>query len=102
MMHFTCDQCGKELRPGEDSRFVVKIEAYPADDPALLTEEDLDEDHMEAIGELLREIEEGDLAPELDAPTKQFRYDLCRECHARFVSDPLAKEHPQKLFFSKN
>ena len=55
MLHFTCDLCGKELRPGEDQRFVVKIEAFAAHDPAELTEEDLDEDHMEAISQLLRE-----------------------------------------------
>ena len=26
MLHVTCDLCGKELRPGEDEHFFVKIE----------------------------------------------------------------------------
>lgn len=101
MMHFTCDQCGKEMIPGEDERFVVKIEAFPAQDPAQLVEADLDDDHMEAVSELLSELEEGDDL-ELPEPCKCFRYDLCAECHKRFVRDPLAKEHQHKMYFSKN
>lgn len=54
MMHFTCDLCGREMRPGVDPRYVVKIEAYAAHDPVEITDEDLDEDHIEAVGELLR------------------------------------------------
>jgi ABC-type uncharacterized transport system substrate-binding protein len=42
MLHVTCDQCGKELRPGEDQRYVVKMEAYPVDDPAQITDDDLE------------------------------------------------------------
>src|SRR5439155_18320968 len=60
MLHITCDHCGKELRLGEDQRYVVKIEAYAAHDPAEITEADLDEDHMEALSQTLRELEEND------------------------------------------
>src|SRR5437660_7987399 len=28
MLHFTCDLCGKELQPGDDHRYVVKIECF--------------------------------------------------------------------------
>ncbi len=101
MMHFTCDQCGKEMVPGEDERFVVKIEAFPAQDPAQLVEADLDDDHMEAVSELLSELEDGDEL-DLPEPSQHFRYDLCADCHQRYVRDPLAKEHQHKLFFSKN
>ena len=34
MLRVICDFCGKELRQPEDRHFVVKIEAYPAHDPA--------------------------------------------------------------------
>ena len=100
MVHFTCDHCGKELRPGEEHRFVVKIEAYAAEDPSAITEADLEEDHMEAVSELLHDMEECGI--DLDEPNKQFRYDLCQECHKRFIQDPLGKENAHKLFFSKN
>lgn len=100
MVHYTCDACGKDLLPGDDDRYVVKIEAFPAQDPAQLTEADLDDDHMEAISELLNDLE-GEEAT-LPEPSQHFRYDLCPECHQRFVRDPLGKEHQHKLFFSKN
>ena len=43
-----------------------------------------------------------DGAGSLDEPGKNFRYDLCHDCHRRFTHDPLGKESTQKLFFSKN
>ena len=100
MLNFTCDHCGRELRPGEEQRYVVKIEAYAAEDPCAITEADLEEDHMEAVSALLSEIE--DVGADIDEPHKQIRYDLCHECHKRFIHDPLGKDNSQKLFFSKN
>ena len=103
MLHVTCDLCGKELCPGHDQRFVIKMEIFAAHDPAKITEADLDDDHMEAVSELLRDMEDGIEDPELDGPAyKHFRYDLCPECHKRFVRDPLSKETSQKFDFSKN
>ena len=100
MLHFTCDLCGKELRCGEDRRFVIKIEAYAAHDPAEITEEDLDEDHMEAISQLLREDNGEDT--EVSAARKNFRFDMCPECHVKFLRDPLGRDSVQKFHFSKN
>jgi hypothetical protein len=102
MLRISCDLCGKELRPPEDHHYVVKIEAYPAHDPAEITEADLDEDHMEAVSKLLQDMEEAPDEVDVMAPHKAFRYDLCAECHRKFVRDPLAKETGQKLDFSNN
>lgn len=102
MMHFSCDLCGKDMAPGEDQRYVVKIEAFAAEDPAQLVEADLDDDHMEAVSELLQSLEDGGDSPELPAASKHFRYDLCCDCHRRFIRDPLAKEQQHKMYFSKN
>ncbi len=101
MMHFTCDLCGRELRPGDDQRYVVKIEAAAAHDPSELTEADLDDDHMEAVSQLLRDEEEN-LDAEMNEAHKQFRYDMCADCHKRFIRDPLGKELVQKFDFSEN
>jgi hypothetical protein len=90
------------MRPGEDQRFVVKIEAFAAQDPSELTDADLDDDHMEAVSQLLRECEENESCAELTEPCKNFRYDLCPECHQRFLKDPLARDREQKFHFSKN
>ncbi|HYT94621.1 MAG TPA: hypothetical protein VEL76_38250 [Gemmataceae bacterium] len=102
MLHVTCDLCGKEIRAGEDHRYVVKIEAYAAHDPAELTEADLDEDHMEALSQALQELEENETSPDIVEPCKHFRYDLCSECHKKFVQNPLAKDGAQKFDFSEN
>ena len=102
MMHFSCDLCGKSLVPGDDHRYVVKIEAYAAQDPAEITDADLDEDHMEAVSQLLRDMEESMEDADVDQPCQNFRFDLCPECLEHFVRDPLGKEQTHKMFFSKN
>lgn len=102
MLHITCDLCGKELLPGDDHHFVVKIEVFAAQDPTEITEADLDEDHMEAVSELLQEMEDNPTEAELAPAFKKFRYDLCPVCHKKFLRDPLAKETAQKFDFSEN
>jgi hypothetical protein len=101
MLRVICDGCGKELRAGEDHH-VVKIEVYAAHDPAELTEDDLDEDHMEAVSQLIRELEDLDEPPDLEPPSRQMRYDLCGDCRKRYLRDPLGKESAPKFHFSKN
>ena len=102
MVHFTCDLCGKELTASDDPRYVVKIEAYAGFDPTEITEEDLDQDHMEAVSQILQRDEA--LSPhELTAPLhKGFRFDLCPACHGKFLKDPLGKEFLRSFDFSKN
>ena len=105
MVHFTCDLCGKDLTHAHEPRYVVKIAAYAGFDPNQITEDDLDEDHMEAVSELLRreEIEGGSSSGDLDAPSfKGFRFDLCPACHLKYLKDPLGKEFVRSFDFSKN
>lgn len=99
MMHFSCDLCGKDLLPGQDQRYEVKIEVRAAGEPTDLTEEDLMEDHLEAVSQILRE---GDEDLDLPALSTCRRFDLCTECHNRYVRDPLGKENGHKLHFSNN
>jgi hypothetical protein len=99
MLHFTCDQCGKQLRQGEE-RYIVKIEVFAAHDPAELTEDDLDQDHMEAVSELLQDLDD-DANADLEPATKHFRYDLCDGCKKKYARDPLSKE-AAKFDFSEN
>ena len=103
MLHVTCDLCGKELLPGDDHRYVVKIEVFAAHDPTEITDADLDEDHMEAVSQLLNEMDDELTDPDEIAPSyKNFRYDLCPNCHKKFLRDPLGKEAAQKFDFSEN
>jgi hypothetical protein len=100
MRHFSCDLCGKPIGCGDDRRYVVKVEVYAAHDPAELTDDDLDVDHMEEVSQMLTEAE--DNPSELPPSFKQFRYDLCPDCHTKFLRDPLNKEAAQKFDFSEN
>jgi hypothetical protein len=103
MLHVTCDLCGKELLPGDDHHYVVKLEVFAAHDPREITDADLDEDHMEAVSQLLNEMDADLEDPDVVAPQyKNFRYDLCPNCHKKFVRDPLGKEAAQKFDFSEN
>jgi len=102
MLHVTCDLCGKELLPGDDHRYVVKVEVFAAHDPSEITEADLDDDHMEAVSQLLQDMDDLEDPDELAPPYKKFRYDLCPECHKKFLRDPLGKEGAQKFDFSEN
>ena len=102
MVHFTCDLCGKDLTSSGDPRYVVKMEAFPGFDPVEITEDDLDDDPMEAVSQILQRDES--LSNQMDsAPQhKGFRFDLCPACHSRFLKDPLGKEFIRSFDFSKN
>ena len=102
MIHFTCDMCGKRLEQGADTRYVIKIEVYAAYDPMEITREDLAEDRSDEMQALFEEIEGMD-AEELEAGVfKTFRYDLCPECHAAFLKDPLGRALRRGARFEHN
>jgi len=99
MVHFKCDLCGKDLTALGDPRFVVRISASPGGDPDQITDDDLDEDHMEAVAELIRRHESMD-----DDDTRicrSFRFDLCDCCHKKYLSDPLGRELTRLADFSE-
>ncbi len=102
MLHITCDYCHREIIPGVQDRYIVKMEVYAADDTDELTDADLDEDHLEAVSQVLSE--DNELSdPELLAPAyKNMRYDLCSACHKKFLGNPLGREAAQKFDFSEN
>lgn len=99
MLHFTCDLCGKPLG---DERYVAKLEVYPAFDPNELTEEDLDSDNLDAVAEMLTEMEQNGTPYPLEETNHLFRFDLCPHCRKKYVSDPLHREALRRLNFSEN
>ncbi len=101
MLHFTCDLCGKELYPNNGPRYVVKMEVFAASDPHELTDDDLDSDAIDQLSELLNQLDEGDsVSP--PPSYKKLRYDLCPNCHRKFLRDPLNRETAPKFDFSEN
>ncbi len=102
MVHYTCDMCGKTLLSDSDVRYVVKIEVYAAYDPMEVSEEDLEKDHKQEIADLLANLEGMD-AEEAEAGVyKRLRYDLCADCHRRFLENPLAVKGQRAVPFGEN
>ena len=102
MLHVTCDGCGKQLRP-DDEHHVVKIEVFASRETPALTDDDLDQDHLEAVAELLREAEEAEVEIRPEPRSAHLRYDLCCSCRTRYLRDPLGRENgTNKLHFSQN
>jgi len=103
MLRYTCDCCGRDIPAGGDDRYVVKIEVFPARDPAELTEADLDEDPIESLSQALQEAgDDADLSDQLSPARIAFRYDLCPHCQAKYVRNPLSREADKKFHFSEN
>ena len=103
MVHFTCDLCGKDLTASGDPRYVVKIEAYAGFDPTEITEDDLDDDHMEAVSQLLQR-DEGLTAAGNRSPGQQraSASTSAPPATVKFLKDPLGREYLRSFDFSKN
>ena len=99
MLHFTCDLCGQQLG---DRRYVARLEVFPAFDPEEINEEDLDADHLQAVSELIQEMEATGGQQDEDGGCKEFRFDLCPDCQSRYVRDPLNRDALRRLNFSEN
>jgi hypothetical protein len=102
MTHVTCDSCGKPIRPGEDHHYSLKVEVLTVHEPAPLTEDDLEDDHLDAMSEMLDRMDDDGEIAVLPPVTQQRRFDLCSSCRERFLRDPLGKDLSQKFDFSEN
>lgn len=83
-------------------RYVLRMEAFAANDPAELTDDDLETDHVEEMARMLDEMEISDEEPQLLPVCKKMRFDLCSACFRKFVNDPLGRESASKFDFSPN
>jgi hypothetical protein len=78
------------------------MEVYAAPDPLEITEEDLDQDHMQEISKLLDHMEQLGTQELEDGVCKSLRFDLCPECREKFLKDPLGRDALQRIDFSEN
>jgi hypothetical protein len=93
--------CGQIIQTEDELRYVVKIEVYPADeiDEELDGIDDPKQDMAEFNIEEEKEVEEGPEDDEDDMEYRTLRFDLCSECHKRYIRDPLfVKSHRSRFF----
>ena len=88
MIHYTCDGCGRAL-PAKSLRYIAKMDVFAAYDTLEITREELEKDISYEIRRVLEGC--GDRDPEelLREVYANFRFDLCPDCHRRFLKDPL-------------
>ncbi len=100
MVLISCDLCGREIIPEISQYFVVRMEVL-AKGQSELTDDDLSSDNLEAVSQLLQNLEDEGITYQ-DAPARQvMKFDLCAGCRAKFVKDPLNRE-AMSLDFSSN
>ena len=102
MIHYTCDACKRPLDPEEENRYVVRLEVYAACDPLDLHEADGDRDHLHEIQEVLQRLEDEEDDSTVEDEYQQLRFDLCPECHKRFLKNPLGLDTSKLFDFSNN
>ena len=103
MIHYTCDRCRRVLDPAEALRYVVKMEVYAVMDA--VDDENApedDRDHLLEVHEILERADD-DINLNLDDKIYQKKhYDLCPQCHRKFLKNPIAKERAPQFGFSQN
>lgn len=102
MIHFTCDCCQCDLDPNEEIRYVVKMEIYAAMEPVNADEIDEDSDHLLEIHEILErqlDIDNDQVGADV---YRKCRFDLCANCHRKFVKNPVGRDSMSHFGFSQN
>jgi hypothetical protein len=99
MIKYVCDMCGKPLLENEDIRYVVRIDVYAAYSSSDSSE---DFDDIDAVDEMLDAPSDPEGPSAEDESYITFRFDLCPECHDRYLQDPLFRKKPRRIGFSEN
>ncbi|MDR4505600.1 MAG: hypothetical protein MRK01_12570 [Candidatus Scalindua sp.] len=102
MIRYSCDMCGRSIIPEEDVRYVIKIEAYAACEPADAEDEDFDEELIEDFDEEDEEEFSDFETEDEEVDYKTFRFDLCSKCHSKYLQDPLSIKSIRRSRFSEN
>jgi hypothetical protein len=101
MNQFFCDCCKRPIHSQRELRYVVRVEVYAALE-TIDNEADDERDHLHEIQDILERLDDAEDAEIGDDVYYQKRYDLCSECRARYVQNPLGRAVMQELGFSQN
>jgi hypothetical protein len=91
MIHYTCDRCKRSLS-GDDLRYVVKLEVYASMDPQEGIDDEGDRDHLLELHEILERVDDCENEMLGDDIYQARRFDLCTDCHRKFLKAPLGRE----------
>jgi hypothetical protein len=103
VIHHSCDRCKQLINPGEEIRYVVRIEVRAAMDfSELYDDDDNDRDHLMEAHEALERAEDAISDLVADDIYQQRRFDLCPCCYRKFIKNPVGVETLVELNFSDN
>lgn len=103
MIHYSCDRCGRPIHPEDEVRYIVRLEVEAVMEPvAGEAVDDADRDHLMEIHDILERGE--DFQSDLigDGVYQRKCFDLCSQCHKKFMKNPVGTETSKQLDFSKN
>lgn len=103
MIHFSCDRCGRPIDSQDELRYVVRLEIEavmePLEGDAL---DDHDRDHLMELHEILERADDAANPLIGEGVYLRKRFDLCCDCHRKFVKNPMGKEVVKQHDFSQN
>lgn len=105
MVHYSCDLCGRSLNPEADRRYEVRLEIWPklaCCDHGSFADHAIDDD-MDPL-EIIEQIIESEGPEAIEEPVSPtcLKYDLCEDCHKKFIADPLGRKPLSNIHFSAN
>jgi len=78
-----CDNCGRQLESDEVG-YWVRLEIFASPDPPIITQEDLDQDHVAKMQALVEKMEQLD-PDEAEAQVYEaYRFVVCSNCRNYF------------------
>ena len=95
MKYYVCDGCGRRMER-KDLRYKVKMDVRAAYDTLEISLADLLRDHRAELEALIERLEGMDPQQLEDDIYKQFKLDLCPQCHHSFIKSPL-RFHPEAV-----
>ena len=103
MIHYSCDRCGRTIDTTEELRYVVRMEVEAVMEPIADEQvDDDDRDHLMEIAEIL-ERSDAEQDPLIGSGVyERKRYDLCCDCHRKFMKAPVGHYATKQLDFSQN
>ena len=102
MIHYSCDRCKQAINPGEEMRYVVRIEVRAAMDFTDLFDEEDDRDYLMEAHEALERAEDAISDMVAEDVYQNRRFDLCPDCYRKFMRNPVGVDVPVEFNFSEN
>ena len=102
MIHYSCNLCQREIDPGHDGSYLVRMEVYAAQSAEHVPIDD-DRDHLEEFQRNSRTLRRIRRRRPVFGQRKlsQREFHLCNQCGKRFLQDPLGQLLPQRFELSK-